>query len=177
MKKNTKSGSKVFLMAGIVSLILCTNSQVVRSQSDSSKESTYQEVYKDGRLYVFASSDRKADFEKSGELGVGIIKIGYGSDGKTVIFDSEDAIIEYESRQIKELLKKVNITGYKECKKDGRLYVFISPTRMASFEKSGELGPGIIKIGYGVNGETVVFDSDEAVKEYNNRHPLKQTQN
>ena len=50
-------------------------------------------------------------------------------------------------------------------------YMCLPRPRMASFEKSGELGTGIIKIGYGVNGETVVFDSDEAVKEYNNRHP------
>ena len=139
-------------------------------QAGSSKESAYQEIERGGRLYVFASSERKAEFEKSGDIGKGIIKIGYGPDGKTVVFDSEDVIIEYESRQIRELLKKVNIAGYKELKKDGRLYVFTSPARLTDFEKSGELGKAVIKIGYGPHGETVVFDSDEAVKEYNNRH-------
>lgn len=46
------------------------------SQVTPSKGSEYQEVNKDGRLYVFTSPDRKAAFEKSGELGKGIIKIG-----------------------------------------------------------------------------------------------------
>lgn len=57
--------------------------------------------------------------------------------------------------------------------KGGRLYIFASRGRRADFEKTGELGTGIIKVGYGVNGETVVFDSDKAVKEYNNRHSEK----
>src|SRR3989304_4353853 len=68
-------------------------------------------------------------------------------------------------------------SSYQEVEKDGRLYIFASHGRRADFEKTGELGTGIIKVGYGENGETVVFDSDEAVKEYNNRHPLKQTEN
>ena len=63
-----------------------------------------------------------------------------------------------------------NTEIYKKLKKDGRLYVFTSPARLTDFEKSGELGKAVIKIGYGPHGETVVFDSDEAVKEYNNRH-------
>jgi YHS domain-containing protein len=44
-------------------------------QAESSKESAYQEIEMDGRVYVFASSARKAEFEKSGELGKGIIKV------------------------------------------------------------------------------------------------------
>lgn len=165
-----KKSANLGLILGLAGMVFCTNSPITASAAEASKESAYQEVEKEGRLYVFASPDRRASFEKSGELGKGIIKIGYGRDGKTVVFDSEDAIIEYESRQIREILKKISITGYKEFKKDGRLYVFTSPTRVTDFEKSGELGKAIIKIGYGSTGETVVFDSDEAVKEYNNRH-------
>ena len=143
------------------------------SQIVPSKESEYQEIERDGRVYVFTSLKRKAEFEKSGELGKGIIKIGHGADGKTVVFDSEDAIVEYESRQIRELLKKVNITGYRELQKDGRWYVFTSPERLKDFEKSGELGKAVIKIGYGPNGETVVFDSDEALREYDKKKKKK----
>lgn len=143
------------------------------SQAESSKESTYQEIERDGRLYVFASTERKAEFEKSGELGKGIIKIGYGPNGETVVFDSEEAVIEYESRLVKEILGKVNIKAYREFKMNGRLYVFTSPARLTDFEKSGELGKAVIKIGYGPNGETVVFDSEEALKEYNCRNSEK----
>ncbi|MEK6621736.1 MAG: hypothetical protein AABZ13_04580 [Planctomycetota bacterium] len=140
------------------------------SQVTPSKESAYQEVNKDGRLYIFTSPDRKAAFEKSGELGKGIIKIGYGQNGETVVFDSEEAVIEYASRRVKDILGKANIKAYREFEMDGRLYVFASPTRKTDFEKTGEMGKSITKIGYGTNNETVVFDSDEAVVEYDNRH-------
>ena len=140
------------------------------SQTAPSKESAYQAVEKDGRLYIFTSPDRKAAFEKSGELGKGIIKIGYGQNSETVVFDSEEAVIEYESRRVKDVLGKANIKAYREFKMNGRLYVFTSPTRKADFEKTGELGKSITRIGYGSNNETVVFDSDEAVTEYDNRH-------
>jgi hypothetical protein len=65
-----------------------------------------------------------------------------------VVFDSEEAVIEYESRLVKEILGKANIKAYREVKINGRLYVFTSPARKMNFEKSGELGVAIIKIGY-----------------------------
>ncbi len=140
------------------------------SLATPSKEGAYLEVNKDGRLYVFTSPDRKDAFEKSGELGKGIIKIGYGQNGETVVFDSEEAVIEYASRRVKDILGKANIKAYREFEMDGRLYVFASPTRKADFEKTGEMGKSITKVGYGLNNETVVFDSDEAVVEYDKRH-------
>ena len=178
MVKFNKRITHFVLKISVSGLILCAIPQMARCQAATSsdetvKESTYQEIKKDGRLYVFASSKRKEDFEKIGELGKGIIKIGYGPNGETVVFDSEEAIIEYESRLVKEILAKSNIKAYREFKINGRLYVFTSPTRKAEFEKTGEMGKSIIKIGYGPNGETVVFDLDEAVKEYDKRHPQK----
>ena len=143
------------------------------SLATPSKEGAYLEVNKDGRLYVFTSPDRKDAFEKSGELGKGIIKIGYGQNGETVVFDSEEAVIEYASRRVKDILGKANIKAYRECEKNGRVYVFTSPARKTNFEKSGELGVAIIKTGYGPDGETIVFDSEEALKEYDNRHSKK----
>ena len=178
MRRSNKRIVTLVLTIGIASLTFCATSLVAGSQAEpakieSPKERTYQEVKKNGRLYVFALSKRREDFEKTGELGKGIIKIGYGPNGETVVFDSEDAVIEYESRLVRQILGKTNIKAYREFKINGRLYVFTSPTRKADFDKSGELGMAIIKIGYGQNGETVVFDSDEAVKEYDNRHAKK----
>ncbi len=169
----TKKSANLGLILGLAGVVLCANLQITASAADATKESAYQEVKKEGRLYVFASPARKADFEKSGELGKSIIKIGYGRNGETVVFDSEEAVIEYESRLVKEILGKTNIKAYREFKIDGRLYVFTSPTRKAEFEKTGEMGKSIIKIGYGSNNETVVFDSDEAVVEYDKRHLKK----
>lgn len=177
MEKLTKNALHFLFTTGIAGLVFCTASQMTVSTAESAKEeSAYQEIENNGRIYVFASPARKADFEKSGELGKGIIKIGYGRNGETVVFDSEDAVIEYEGRLVKEILGKVGIKAYREFEKDGRLYVFTSPARKENFEKSGELGVGITKIGYGQNGETVVFDSDEAVKEYDSHHSQKHVQ-
>ncbi len=171
MENFHKKIANLCLIMGFAGMALCANSQITVSASETAKESAYQEVEKEGRLYVFASSKRKEDFEKAGELGVGIVKIGHGPNGETVVFDSDEAVIEYEAHIVKETLGKANINAYRELGKNGRLYVFTSPTRKENFEKSGELGVGIVKIGYGPHGETVIFDSDEAVKEYNNRHP------
>jgi hypothetical protein len=57
----------------------------------------YNEVAKDGRIYVFASGQRFDTFQKSGgaEIGVAITRPGYGPNGETVVFDSEDAINLY----------------------------------------------------------------------------------
>ena len=57
----------------------------------------YNEVAKDGRIYVFANGQRFDTFEKTGgaELGVAITRPGYGPNGETVVFDSEDAINLY----------------------------------------------------------------------------------
>lgn len=57
----------------------------------------YNEVAKDGRIYVFANGQRFDTFEKTGgaEIGVAITRPGYGPNGETVVFDSEDAINLY----------------------------------------------------------------------------------
>ena len=63
----------------------------------------YQEVEKDGRIYVFANGQRYEAFEKSGgaEIGVAITRLGYGPNGETVVFDSEDAINLYNFKHDK----------------------------------------------------------------------------
>jgi len=63
---------------------------------------------------------------------------------------------------------------YTEVAKDGRLYVFAVASRHDAFVQSGgvETGPVITRPGYGTNGETVVFDSADAVNLYNFKHGL-----
>src|SRR6187455_17132 len=63
---------------------------------------------------------------------------------------------------------------YTEVAKDGRLYVFAVASRHDLFVQSGgvETGPVITRPGYGTNGETVVFDSADAVNLYNFKHGL-----
>src|SRR5262245_5043679 len=63
---------------------------------------------------------------------------------------------------------------YTEVVKDGRIYVFAAWSRYDAFTKSGgaDLGPVIERRGYGPSGETVVFDSQQAINLYNFRHGL-----
>lgn len=63
---------------------------------------------------------------------------------------------------------------YNEVVKDGRIFVFANGNRFDMFEKSGgaEIGVAITRLGYGPNGETVVFDSEDAINLYNYKHNL-----
>lgn len=59
---------------------------------------------------------------------------------------------------------------YMEVLKDGRIYVFNKPEVYEAWAQSGEIGISITRIGYGPNGETMVFDSEEAIHLYNFKH-------
>ena len=63
---------------------------------------------------------------------------------------------------------------YNEVAKDGRLYVFASAERYDAFTKSDgtDTGKVIERPGYGPKGETVVFDSQDAINLYNFKHGL-----
>jgi hypothetical protein len=63
---------------------------------------------------------------------------------------------------------------YNEVAKDGRIYVFATASRYEAFTKSdgADVGAVIERSGYGPNGETVVFDSQDAINLYNFRHGL-----
>ena len=74
---------------GVVGLLL-TLAAGVQAQG-----SFYREVEKDGRIYVFNNMQQFSDWEKSGEMGVGITLLGYGPKGETMVFDSEQAIHLY----------------------------------------------------------------------------------
>jgi len=63
---------------------------------------------------------------------------------------------------------------YNEVLQDGRIYVFAVASRYDAFVKSNgqDLGTVITRPGYGPNGETVVFDSPDAINLYNFKHGL-----
>ena len=62
---------------------------------------------------------------------------------------------------------------YNEVAKDGRIYVFAVPARYEEFVKRGtQTGPVIERQKYGPGGETVVFDSQNAINLYNFKHGL-----
>ncbi len=60
---------------------------------------------------------------------------------------------------------------YREEARDGRIYVFAQTSAYQNWIKAnGEMGKSTSRIGYGPNGETVVFDSDDAINLYNYKH-------
>jgi hypothetical protein len=63
---------------------------------------------------------------------------------------------------------------YNEVPKEGRIYVFASAARYEAFTRSNgaDIGTVIERTGYGPNGETVIFDSQDAINLYNFRHGL-----
>lgn len=63
---------------------------------------------------------------------------------------------------------------YNEVAKERTIYVFADGARFDAFQKSGgiETGTVITRPGYGPNGETVVFDSQDAINLYNFKHDL-----
>jgi phosphate-selective porin OprO and OprP len=61
---------------------------------------------------------------------------------------------------------------YIEVELEGRIHVFSSMTFYEVWSKSGEMPHAIARPGYGPGGETVVFDSDEAIHLYDFRHAL-----
>ena len=63
---------------------------------------------------------------------------------------------------------------YKEIVKDGRIYVFNIPAEAERFEKTGESGVGITKIGVGPNGETVTGDSETALELFFFKHGISE---
>ncbi len=56
---------------------------------------------------------------------------------------------------------------YKEVAKEGRIYVFNLGAEYDRWSQTGETGRAITKLNYGPNGETVIFDSEEAIDLYN----------
>lgn len=61
---------------------------------------------------------------------------------------------------------------YKEAVKEGRIYVFNLGAEYERWVATGETGRAITRLNYGPSGETVVFDSEEAIDLYNFKHDI-----
>jgi phosphate-selective porin OprO and OprP len=59
---------------------------------------------------------------------------------------------------------------YVEEEKDGRIYVFNDMAHYELWKESGEMRVAINRPGEGPDGQTVIFDSDEAIHLFNVRH-------
>ena len=61
---------------------------------------------------------------------------------------------------------------YQEATKDGRIYVFNTPARYATWQQSGEMGTSIVLVGRGKDGMTLVAENEVAADLYFFKHDL-----
>lgn len=81
-----------FLLAGVLALAVMAPPQAAVGQIMGLY---YQEVEKDGRIYVFNTPEKYELWQQSGDMGVAITLIGQGANGETVVAENETAIDLY----------------------------------------------------------------------------------
>lgn len=108
---------KKIVIAGLCALALLAGAAAVPAQIMGLY---YQEVERDGRVYVFNTPERFKSFMESGEIGTAVTLIGKAEGGKTLVAENETAIDLY--------LFKHDLPGYErttpkpEKKFDDRVY-------------------------------------------------------
>ena len=81
-----------FLLAGVLALALIVSPQAAVGQIMGLY---YQEVEKDGRVYVFNTPEKYDLWQQTGDMGVAITLIGQGANGETLVAENETAIDLY----------------------------------------------------------------------------------
>ena len=119
------------------------------------------EVHKDGRIYVFYDFSAYKEFVKLGHTPFVLTKIGAGPKGETLVYS-----LTSEDKKKREGIPSVELMEgrlpaaedfYAEMNMEGRTYVFSRFEDMDAVRKLGEAPLRHAKIGYGANGESVVF--------------------
>ena len=119
------------------------------------------EVHKDGRIYVFYDYAAYQYFLKLGHTPYVLTKIGAGPKGETIVY----ALTSDDKAKREGIVSVDMMEGriapaedfYAEINMDGRTYVFNRLKDMSDVRKLGEAPFRYAKIGYGKNGESVVF--------------------
>ena len=84
---------KALFKAGLLALALAlTAATVTRAQVTGLY---YQEVEKDGRIYVFNTPERFHSWEQSNDIGTAVTLVGRGPNGETIVAENETAMDLY----------------------------------------------------------------------------------
>lgn len=94
-----------------------------------------------------------------------------GCAGTGAVKPSAEPAVEYLKLDGGKLVPgKVKVNAFFEVRAGERIYVFISPKAKDEFEKTGKIGGKPVSgFGFGPDGETVVFESEWAQKEWETR--------
>jgi len=64
---------------------------------------------------------------------------------------------------------------YQEIRVDDRIYVFSTEKRYTTYQQSKDMGVSITRLGYGPNGETVIFEDAKAIESFNRKYGKTET--
>ena len=84
---------KALFKAGLVALALALSAATVTRAQVTGLY--YQEVEKDGRVYVFNTPERFHSWEQSNDMGTAVSLIGRGPNGETIVAENETAMDLY----------------------------------------------------------------------------------
>ena len=119
------------------------------------------EVHKDGRIYVFYDFAAYKDFVKLGHTPYVLTKIGAGPKGETLVYSLTSEDKKKRSGIVSVEMMEGSLAPaedfYAEMNLEGRTYVFSRLEDMSDVRKLGEAPYRHAKIGYGANGESVIF--------------------
>jgi phosphate-selective porin OprO and OprP len=59
---------------------------------------------------------------------------------------------------------------YQEMRVDERIYVFSTEKKYTEYQQSKDMGVAITRLGYGPNGETVIFEDAKAIEMFNKKY-------
>src|SRR5947208_2347647 len=84
---------KALFKAGLLALALALSAaSVTRAQVTGLY---YQEVEKDGRVYVFNTPEKFHSWEQTDDMGVAVSLVGRGPNGETIVAENETALDLY----------------------------------------------------------------------------------
>jgi hypothetical protein len=81
------------MKAGLLALVLALSAASVAKAQVTGLY--YQEVEKDGRVYVFNTPERYQSWQSSGDIGTAITLVGRGANGETLVAENETAMDLY----------------------------------------------------------------------------------
>ncbi|HYU34840.1 MAG TPA: porin [Thermoanaerobaculia bacterium] len=111
----------------------------------------YQEVEKDGRVYVFNTPEKYKAWQESGDMGIAITLISRGPNGETIVAENETAMDLYLFKHNlpaydRPSPKAAAPSAYPSTKIGGRVYADVTSKEIedkGTHAKSGDSGVGV----------------------------------
>lgn len=129
------------------STVASNAARAVGAASSTHSRPGFTAIEADGRLTVFQHDSKElASFQKDGELGKSVTRIGAGPNGMTLRAPDAETIDGY-------LMAR---PGFATRVVDGRIWVFVADSKdWQEFLTTGEPAKSVTRIGAGPNGMTV----------------------